>query len=99
MYVSCGKELYAIDPKTGRLNWKQFFTGDAMSPPSYFGNDVFASFDQYLYCLNSSNGKIKWQFEAGFFIESAPSVSEKYVWIGADDFNILYRQIYWQKTL
>jgi len=41
-----------------------------------------------LYCLDNKSGKIKWQFEAGYYIESIPSVSEKYVWIGADDFNI-----------
>lgn len=88
VYISVGKELYAIDPKTGKLNWKQFFTGNAMNSPTYFGKDVFTSFDQYLYCLDSKNGKIKWQFEAGYYIESTPSISEKYVWIGADDFNI-----------
>jgi outer membrane protein assembly factor BamB len=88
VYISCRKELYALDPKTGRLNWKQFFTGEAMNSPTYFGNDVFASFDQYLYCLDNKSGKIKWQFEAGYYIESVPSVSEKYIWIGADDFNI-----------
>ena len=88
VYVSCGKELYSIHSKTGKLNWKQFFAGNAMNSPTYFGNDVFASFDQYLYCLDSKNGKIKWLFEAGFYIESVPSVSEKYIWIGADDFNI-----------
>lgn len=88
VFVSNGKEIYAIDTQTGKLNWKQFFAGNAMNSPSYFGNDVFASFDQYLYCLDGNNGKIKWQFEAGFLIESTPSISEKYVWVGADDFNL-----------
>jgi outer membrane protein assembly factor BamB len=89
IFVSIGDSLVSLNKVTGELLWKQFFPNlNAMSGTSYYGSDVYASFDQYFYCVNAENGKIKWQFETGFFIESAPSISDKYIWIGSDDFII-----------
>ncbi len=88
VYVSVDQELFKIDARTGRLTWKQFFGGNALNPVSVCGNDIFASFDQYFYCIDKETGRVKWQFEAGFYIESSPVVSNQYVWIGSDDFNI-----------
>lgn len=88
VYVSVDRDLYKIDARTGKLIWKQFFGGNALNPVSIHGNEVFASFDQYLYCVDQSNGRIKWQFEAGYYIESAPIISDRYVWVGSDDYNL-----------
>lgn len=89
IFATLGDSLICLNKSTGEVLWKQFFPNlSAMSSTSFYGTDVFASFDQYFYCINSENGKIKWQFEAGYFIESAPSISDKYIWLGADDFII-----------
>ena len=90
IYASIGDTLICLNRQTGAVMWKQFFPNlSAMSGTSFYGSDVFTSFDQYFVCVNAATGKVKWQFEAGFFVESSPSISDKYVWIGADDF-ILY---------
>lgn len=89
IFACIGDSLISLDKDTGEVLWKQFFPNlAAMSGTSFYGTDVFVSFDQYFYCINAETGKIKWQFEAGFFIESSPSISEKYIWLGADDFII-----------
>lgn len=89
IFSSIGDSLICLDKQTGEVLWKQFFPSlNAVSPTSFYGNDVFAAFDQYFYCINAANGKVKWQFEAGYFVESAPSISDKYIWLGADDFII-----------
>ncbi len=88
VFVPCRDSIYAINISTGKLKWKNIFTGQSMNPSSFFKNHVYVGFNQYLYCLNIDTGKTIWQFEAGFYIESAPCISEKYVWVGADDFNI-----------
>lgn len=90
IFASIGDTLICLNRQTGAVMWKQFFPNlAAMSGTSFYGSDVFTSFDQYFVCVNATTGKVKWQFEAGFFVESSPSISEKYIWIGADDF-ILY---------
>jgi outer membrane protein assembly factor BamB len=88
VYVSVDRDLYKIDARNGKIVWKTFFPGIALNPVSVFGNEIYASYDIYFYSINQSNGRIKWQFEAGFTVESAPVISERYIWIGSDDFNI-----------
>jgi outer membrane protein assembly factor BamB len=89
IFASIGDSLICLNKVTGELLWKQFFPNlNAMSSTSFYESEVYASFDHYFYCINAENGKIKWQFEAGFFIESAPSISDKFIWLGADDFVI-----------
>jgi outer membrane protein assembly factor BamB len=88
LYVTCKDSIYAINITNGKLKWKNIFDAESMNPTSFYNNNVYAGFDQFLYCLNADNGKVVWQFEAGYYIESAPCISDKYIWIGADDFNI-----------
>ncbi|MDD4613909.1 MAG: stalk domain-containing protein, partial [Caldisericia bacterium] len=81
--------LYCLDTKTGKQVWKTFYPNyNAMNPPSYSEDDIYVAFDQFLYSIDVKTGNLNWQFEAGFFIESAPIISDNYIWIGADDFMI-----------
>ncbi len=88
VYATVDRDVYKLDARNGKLIWKQFIVGNALNPVSIYGSDIFASFDQYLYCMDQATGRIKWQFEAGYLIESAPIISERYVWVGSDDYNI-----------
>jgi outer membrane protein assembly factor BamB len=81
--------LFCIDTKTGKQVWKTFYPNyNAMNPPSYYEDNIYVAFDQFLFSVDVKTGNLNWQFEAGFFIESAPVISKDYIWIGSDDFII-----------
>jgi outer membrane protein assembly factor BamB len=58
-------QIAAVNSTDGRTLWK-FFTGARIdSPPTYYkGSVLFGSADGSLYCLNASDGKLKWRFRA-----------------------------------
>ena len=80
--------ILSLNAKTGAVVWKKYYPGTARNAVCYDKDNVYASFEQYFYCLDANTGKFKWQFEAGFFIESAPTIAGNTIWIGADDYLI-----------
>ena len=58
-------QIAALNSNNGQTLWK-FFTGARIdSPPTYYkGTVLFGSADGCVYCLNASNGKLKWRFRA-----------------------------------
>jgi len=58
--------VYAVDAKTGTLQWK-FKTGDVVhSSPAVSGGIVYVgSWDTYFYALNAATGALVWKFKTG----------------------------------
>ncbi|MHC4726167.1 MAG: outer membrane protein assembly factor BamB family protein [Planctomycetota bacterium] len=58
-------QIAALNSNDGQTHWK-FFTGARIdSPPTYYkGMVLFGSADGFVYCLDASNGKLKWRFQA-----------------------------------
>lgn len=88
VFVSVHDTILSLNAKTGAVVWKKYYPGTARNAVCYDKDNVYASFEQYFYCLDANTGKFKWQFEAGFFIESAPTIAGNTIWIGADDYLI-----------
>jgi len=58
--------VYALDAKTGTLQWK-FATGDVVhAAPAVAGGVVYiGSWDSNMYALNAANGSLIWKFQTG----------------------------------
>jgi outer membrane protein assembly factor BamB/Icc-related predicted phosphoesterase len=57
----------AIDAKTGKEKWSyRNLKGPVVSKPLISGdNIIFGAWDTYLYCLNKTDGTLKWQWNNG----------------------------------
>jgi len=86
--------VYAVNAKTGVLQWKAV-TGDVVhASPAIANNTVYiGSWDSYLYALDADTGQEKWKFKAGEdpFIhnqqgfQSSPAVADGIVYVGCRD--------------
>lgn len=88
--------VYALNQKTGHLNW-QFETagGAIVSQPALAGESIFVSNRKAVYALNVYTGMLRWQFSmqprksamyAGWkYYTAAPVVFGEKVFIGASD--------------
>ncbi len=86
--------VYAVDAKTGILQWK-FPTGDIVhASPAIANNTVYiGSWDSFLYALDAETGQEKWRFKTGedTFIhnqqgfQSSPAVADGMVYVGCRD--------------
>jgi outer membrane protein assembly factor BamB len=57
--------LFALDDKTGNVNWYYTADGKIDTPPTLYRNLVlFGSVDGWVYCLRTSDGKLIWRFRA-----------------------------------
>ena len=58
--------VYALDARTGAVQWK-FATGNVVhaSPAAAGGVVYVGSWDRYLYALDAGTGKMIWRFETG----------------------------------
>lgn len=89
--------VYAIDAKTGILQWK-FATGDVVhASPAVAGNTVYVgSFDSQLYALDAETGQQRWAFQAGkdptyhnqVGFQSSPAVVDGTVYVGCRDAHV-----------
>jgi len=56
-------QVIALDSGSGKTLWKFFAGARIDSPPTFYrGAILFGSADGYVYCLNASDGKLKWRF-------------------------------------
>jgi outer membrane protein assembly factor BamB len=86
--------VYAVDEKTGDLQWK-FATGDVVhsSPAVVDGVVYVGSWDSVLYALDAATGAKKWTFQAGKDpaihnqegFQSSPAVVDGTVYVGCRD--------------
>ena len=89
--------VYAVDAKTGVLQWK-FATGDVVhASPAVAGNTVYiGSWDSQLYALDAESGQQKWAFQAGkdpvyhnqVGFQSSPAVVDGTVYVGCRDAHV-----------
>jgi outer membrane protein assembly factor BamB len=80
------RQLYSLDPKTGRKNWTTRLKAKIDSSPVIVGNRVFvASTDGRLYTIALDDGKVVWekQFNGGFI--GSPAVAFGRLVIATDD--------------
>lgn len=95
VYFGSGdKNVYALDAKSGTLQWK-FPTGDVVhsSPAIADGVLYIGGWDTYLYALDASSGKEKWRFKTGddpdahnhVGNQSSPAVVDGVVYFGSRD--------------
>ncbi len=57
--------VLALDAATGREEWSFVSGGRVDSPPAIWqGLVLFGSADGHVYCLNSSDGKLRWRYRA-----------------------------------
>jgi eukaryotic-like serine/threonine-protein kinase len=86
--------VYAVNAKTGVLQWKAT-TGDVVhASPAIASNTVYiGSWDSYLYAFDAESGQEKWRFKAGDdpFIhnqqgfQSSAAVADGIVYVGCRD--------------
>ncbi|MCP4259419.1 MAG: PQQ-binding-like beta-propeller repeat protein [Planctomycetes bacterium] len=58
-------QIAALNSNDGQTLWKFFAAARIDSPPTYYkGTVLFGSADGFVYCLDASNGKLKWRFSA-----------------------------------
>ncbi len=63
---STDHKVYAIDLATGKPKWNFFTEGPIRFAPTIDQDQVFvASDDGVLYCLNATDGKLRWKFRGG----------------------------------
>ena len=89
--------VYAVDAKSGILQWK-FATGDVVhASPAVAGSTVFVgSWDGNFYALDTETGAQKWVFEAGrdpaihnqVGFQSSPAVVDGTVYVGCRDAHV-----------
>jgi eukaryotic-like serine/threonine-protein kinase len=89
--------VYAVDAKSGVLQWK-FTTGDVVhASPAVVGNTVYiGSWDSQLYAIDGESGQQKWTFKAGVDpnyhnqvgFQSSPAVVDGTVYVGCRDAHV-----------
>ncbi len=89
--------VYAVDAKSGILQWK-FATGDVVhASPAVAGGAIFVgSWDGVLYALDAESGAQKWAFQAGLDpvahnqvgFQSSPAVVDGVVYVGCRDAHV-----------
>lgn len=82
--------VYSFDASTGNLNWT-FSIGDYIwkSSPTVVGGKVyFGASDNKVYCLNTNDGSLVWNYGTASSVSSTPAVVNGIVYIGSDDHKI-----------
>jgi len=89
--------LYAIDAKTGALNWVTLLGGEISSSPAVAEDLVFIGNDAGITALKSKSGDRQWTVATGELVpfarrwdyfQSSPTYVEGVVYIGSGDGNI-----------
>jgi outer membrane protein assembly factor BamB len=89
-FGSANYNVYAVDPRDGKLVWKFRTEGSIMeSTPTVDDGMVYiGSFDRNVYAIDSKSGKLVWKYETGEKVISHPVVSEGIVYCGSIDQNM-----------
>ena len=89
--------VYAVDARTGVLQWK-FPTRDVVhASPAVVGGTVYiGSWDSYLYAIDAGTGQLRWSFKTGedpaihnqVGFQSSPAVVDGTVYVGCRDAHV-----------
>jgi outer membrane protein assembly factor BamB len=85
-FGSWDHRVYALDARTGRLDWS-FATGDRVKGGVAFsGGTIFAgSYDGRLYALDARTGRLRWSAGGLGGLYATPSVAHGRVFVGSTD--------------
>ncbi|UCE74656.1 MAG: PQQ-binding-like beta-propeller repeat protein [Methanomassiliicoccales archaeon] len=77
--------LFCFDAKSGVLHWNFSVDGSVGSSPTIVNKKiVFSSKDGYLYCLNASDGNLKWKEHIGLSV-SSPAIGKDAIYVGSGE--------------
>jgi outer membrane protein assembly factor BamB len=89
LFVSSGKNCYAINQHDGEIEWVFETEGLILSRPYVSDKTVyFGSWDNHVYAVNATEGDLIWEYETGWGIETTPVVSDGLVLVGSHDQNL-----------
>lgn len=89
LYIGSDIGVYALNAKTGELQWSFDVDGAIESPVSVAGGAIFVgSLDTHIYALDGESGDPLWQFKTESPVLSSPTVADGTVYFGSDDWNI-----------
>lgn len=89
IYITSGKNCYAINLKDEAVVWEFNTEGMITSPPVLKDDKVFVnSWDNNAYAIDAKNGKKLWYFETGWGIDTSPAVYDDMVFVGSADNNL-----------
>ncbi|HVC18530.1 MAG TPA: PQQ-binding-like beta-propeller repeat protein [Vicinamibacterales bacterium] len=96
--------LVALALETGRPLWTQRFGGPPAQVLPLDSRLFVGAQDKYFYCLNTDNGRVRWQWRTGGAIVGAPVVDEKRVYFASLDnvlraLNRFSGTLQWQQAL
>jgi len=81
-----GKQVYALDPTNGNLQWKFAVRSPVESSPIIARDRVFVATKRgRIYALDLASGEKTWQFEAGGSFLASPSMAEGKLLLGNTD--------------
>ncbi|NOY42813.1 MAG: PQQ-binding-like beta-propeller repeat protein [Planctomycetes bacterium] len=86
IYGSQGKQLFALNPISGELQWKFAIRSNVESSPIIAGDRVILATKRgRLYSLDIATGEEQWKYEAGGSFLASPSVADGRLIIGNSD--------------
>jgi len=87
LYVgSYDNHVYALDARTGGLQWKYPTEGGIAATPCIYKDQVLVgSEDRLLYAISAGNGRILWTCPTGGRIRSSARVEFDHAFFGSDD--------------
>jgi len=88
LYVTTRADVHALNPENGEEVWRYtmpFSDEHFRTPPSLYGNALYASIADVLVCLDASSGEMRWRFDADGNIFPAVAVLENTVIFGTGD--------------
>ena len=96
-FGSSDGNVYALDERTGVVQWKFETKGIVHASPAIWNNTLFiGSWDSYLYALDAATGAEKWRFKTGedpliynqVGFQSSPAVVNGVVYVGCRDAHV-----------
>lgn len=95
VYFAIGKNLYALNQKSGTLYWSYTAANIMHSSPALSSGKLYVGcWDSKIYAINATNGEKIWDFQTGNTpegmsgIPSSPTVIDSFVFIGSRDANV-----------
>lgn len=90
--VSSNGNLYRLDAKTGVVRgvFSSNWSSTLPLPPAIFGNRVWFSMGNSVYCVNKSTMRQVWRYNTGSTVATPPSysISRNLVVVGCDDLSV-----------
>jgi len=89
--------IYAVDAKTGVLQWKVQTNDVVHASPAYANGVIYiGSWDSNLYAIDAESGQVKWTFKTGedpvihnqVGFQSSPAVVDGTVYVGCRDAHV-----------